>query len=115
MNSAWFRKPWTVRAVLHLLVAGVLLGLPLAGEAQTVVNVVSVAGGSSALLGEFTTTPPNLYRQGPVPQAIEDSPFAITGYRPAGAPDSGSCPLAWPCKSTNPPTTIPFTKPASGS
>jgi hypothetical protein len=90
MNFAWLRKPWSVvRAALHLLAVGVVLALPLAGQAQTTVNVVSIAGGSSALLGEFTTTPPNLYRQGPVPQAIEDSPFAITGYRPAGAPDSG--------------------------
>src|SRR5215831_15804411 len=85
MNSAWFRKPWSVWAVLHLLVAGVFLGLPLAGQAQTV-NVVSVAGGSSALLGEFSVL---TFRQGPVPQVIEDSPFAITGYRPAGVPDDG--------------------------
>jgi hypothetical protein len=85
MNSAWFRKPWSVRAVLHLLVACVVLGLPWAGQAQTV-NVVSVAGGSSALLGEFATL---TFRQGPIPQVIEDSPFAITGYRPAGVPDSG--------------------------
>jgi hypothetical protein len=81
MNSAWFRKPWSVRAVLHLLVAAVVLGLPLAGQAQTV-NVVSVAGGSSALLGEFSLPP--TFRQGPIPQVIENSPFDITGYRPAG-------------------------------
>ena len=86
MNSAWFRKPWSVRAVLHLLVAGVVLGLPWAGQAQTVVNVVSVAGGSPALLGEFSVL---TFRQGPIPQVIEDSPFAITGYRPAGVRDSG--------------------------
>src|SRR5262249_49232007 len=29
------------------------------------------------------------FRQGPVPQVIEDSPFAITGYRPADVPDDG--------------------------
>src|SRR6516225_11747828 len=86
MSSAWLRASWSVRAVLYLLVAGVVLGLPLAGQAQTVVNVVSVAGGSSALLGEFSVL---TFRQGPVPQVIEDSPFAITGYRPAGVPDSG--------------------------
>src|SRR6516225_10715677 len=86
MSSAWLRASWSVRAVLYLLVAGVVLGLPLAGQAQTVVNVVSVAGGSSALLGEFSVL---TFRQGPVPQVIEDAPFAITGYRPAGVPDSG--------------------------
>lgn len=86
MNSAWFRKLWSVRAVLHLFVAGVVLGLPMAGQAQTAVNVVSVAGGSSALLGEFSVA---TFRQGPVPQVIQDSPFAITGYRPAGVSDSG--------------------------
>jgi hypothetical protein len=86
MSSAWLRASWSVRAVLYLLVAGVVLGLPLAGQAQTVVNVVSVAGGSSALLGEFSE--PN-FRQGPVPQVLEDSPFAITGYRPEGVPDDG--------------------------
>jgi hypothetical protein len=86
MNSAWLRKLWSVRAALHLLAVGVILGLPLAGQAQTDVNVVSVAGGSSALLGEFSVA---TFRQGPVPQVIEDSPFAITGYRPAGVPDSG--------------------------
>jgi hypothetical protein len=86
MSSAWLRAPWSVRAVLYLLVTGVLLGLPWAGQAQTVVNVVSVAGGSPALLGEFSE--PN-FRQGPVPQVIEDSPFAITGYRPEGVPDDG--------------------------
>jgi hypothetical protein len=86
MSSAWLRAPWSVRAVLHLLVTGVVLGLPLAGQAQTVVNVVSVAGGSSALLGEFSELN---FRQGPVPQVIEDSPFGITGYRPDGVPDDG--------------------------
>jgi hypothetical protein len=86
MSSAWFRKLWSARAVLHLFVAGVVLGLPLAGQAQTMVNVVSVAGGSSALLGEFSVL---TFRQGPVPQVLEDSPFAITGYRPAGVPDDG--------------------------
>jgi hypothetical protein len=86
MSSAWLRAPWSVRAVLHLLVAGVVLGLPWAGQAQTVVNVVSVAGGSSALLGDFSELN---FRQGPVPQVIEDSPFAITGYRPADVPDDG--------------------------
>jgi hypothetical protein len=88
MNSARLRKPWLVRAALHLLAVGVLLGLPLAGQVrgQTTVNVVSVAGGSSALLGEFSVL---TFRQGPVPQVIEDSPFGITGYRPAGVPDSG--------------------------
>jgi hypothetical protein len=88
MNLAWLRKPWSMRAALHLLAVGVLLGLPLAGQVrgQTTVNVISVAGGSSALLGEFTVL---TFRQGPVPQLIEDSPFAITGYRPAGVPDSG--------------------------
>ncbi len=86
MNSAWLRKPWSVRAALHLLAVGAVLGLPLAAQAQTQVHVVSVAGGSSALLGEFSVS---TFRQGPVPQVIEDSPFGITGYRPAGVPDSG--------------------------
>ena len=89
MKSAWLRKPWSMRAALHLFAVGLFLALPLAAQAQTVVNVISVAGGSSALLGEFTTSPAANYRQGPVPQVIEDSPFAITGYRPAGTPDSG--------------------------
>ncbi len=87
MNSAWLRKPWSVRAALHLFAVGVALGLPLAGQAQgTKVKVVSVAGGSSALLGDFAVL---TFRQGPVPQIIEDSPFKIAGYRPAGVPDSG--------------------------
>src|SRR6516164_1003464 len=86
MSSAWLRKPWSVRAALHVFVVGVVLGLPLAGLAQTVVKAVSIAGGSSALLGEFSVL---TFRQGPVPQVIEDSPFAITGYRPAGVRDSG--------------------------
>jgi hypothetical protein len=86
MNSAWLRKPWLVRAALQLLAVGLFLGLPLTGQAQTKVKVVSVAGGSSALLGEFAVL---TFRQGPVPQVIEDSPFKIHGYRPAGVPDSG--------------------------
>jgi hypothetical protein len=86
MNWARLRKLWSVRAALHLLAVGMVLALPLAAQAQTAVNVVSVAGGSSALLGEFSVL---TFRQGPVPQVIEDSPFAITGYRPAGVPDSG--------------------------
>src|SRR5262249_60229154 len=86
MIFAWLRKPWSLRAALHLLVLGVVLGLPLAGQAQTVVKAVSIAGGSSALLGEFSVL---TFRQGPVPQVIEVSPFAITGYRPAGVPDNG--------------------------
>jgi hypothetical protein len=86
MSSTWLRAPWPVRAVLHLLVAGVALVLPSAGQAQTVVNVVSVAGGTSALLGEFSELN---FRQGPVPQVIEDSPTTITGYRPEGEPDDG--------------------------
>src|SRR5262249_46192832 len=64
------------------------LGLPLAGQVRgQTINVVSVAGGSSALLGNFSAD--INFRQGPVPQVIEDSPFAISGYRPAGVPDSG--------------------------
>src|SRR5262245_56011246 len=86
MNSAWLRKLWSVRAALHLLAVGMVLALPLAAQAQTVAKVVSVAGGSSALLGEFSVLS---FRQGPIPQVIEDSPFEITGYRPAGVPDSG--------------------------
>jgi hypothetical protein len=88
MNLAWLRKPWSVRAALHLFAVGVLLGMPLAGQVRgdTNVNVISVAGGSSALLGEFSVA---TFRQGPLPQIIEDSPFGITGYRPAGVPDSG--------------------------
>src|SRR5262245_36589464 len=88
MNSAWLRKAWWVRAALHLFAVGVVLGLTWAGEArgQTTVNVVSIAGGSSALLGDFSE---QTFRQGPVPQVIEDSPFGITGYRPAGVPDDG--------------------------
>jgi hypothetical protein len=80
MTSACLRKPWSVRAALHVLVAGVVLGLPWAGQAQTAVNVVSVAGGSSALLGEFSVL---TFRQGPVPQVMDDAPFAITSL--AGA------------------------------
>src|SRR5262249_29256783 len=80
------RKSWSVRDALHVLVVGTVLGLPLAGQAQTVVKVVSSAGGSSAVLGEFSVL---TFRQGPVPQVIEDSPFAITGYRPAGVADDG--------------------------
>jgi hypothetical protein len=86
MTFAWLRKSWSVRTALHLLVVGVVLGLPLAGQAQTVVKVVSIAGGSSALQGEFSVL---TFRQGPVPQIIEDAPFAITGYRPAGVSDDG--------------------------
>jgi hypothetical protein len=88
MNSAWLRKAWYVQAALHLLAVGLVLGLPLAGQVRgQTINVTSVAGGSSALLGNFTAD--INFRQGPVPQVIEDSPFAITGYRPAGVPDSG--------------------------
>ena len=86
MNSVWLRKPWSVRAVLHLFAVGVVLGLPLLAQAQTKVEVVSIAGGSSALLGEFD---PQVFHQGPVPQAIEDGLFKIHGYRPAGVPDDG--------------------------
>lgn len=86
MNTAWLRKIWSVRAALHLLAVGVALGLPLGAQAQTTVNVISVAGGSSALLGDFAEL---TYRQGPVPQAIENAPSGITGYRPAGVSDSG--------------------------
>jgi hypothetical protein len=88
MNSAWLRKAWYVQAALHLLAVGLVLGLPLAGQVRgQTINVSSVAGGSSALLGNFSAD--INFRQGPVPQVIEDSPFAITGYRPAGVPDSG--------------------------
>src|SRR5262245_48769100 len=86
MRSAWLRKLWSVQAALHLFAVGVILGLPLAGQAQTEVKVVSIAGGSSALLGEFSVL---TFRQGPVPQVIEDAPFAITGYRSADVPDDG--------------------------
>jgi hypothetical protein len=86
MNSATLRKPWSVRAVLYLFAVGVVLGLPWAAPAQTKVEVVSIAGGSSALLGEFD---PQAFHQGPIPQAIDDAPFKISGYRPAGVPDSG--------------------------
>src|SRR5262249_61497761 len=86
MSFAWLRKLWSVGASLHVLVVGVDLGMPLAGQAQRAVKVVSIAGGSSALLGEFSVL---TFRQGPVPQVIEDSPFAISGYRPAGVPDDG--------------------------
>jgi hypothetical protein len=86
MNSGWLHKPWPVRGVLYLFAVGVVLGLPLAAPAQTKVEVVSIAGGSSALLGEFT---PETFHQGPIPQAMEDSLFKIHGYRPAGVPDDG--------------------------
>jgi hypothetical protein len=88
MNSAWLRKLWSVQAALHLLAVAGVLGLPLAGQVRgdTTVNVVSIAGGSSALLGDFSE---QTFRQGPVPQVIEDSPFGISGYRPAGVKDSG--------------------------
>ena len=88
MNLAWLGKARWLRAALYLFAVGLVLGLPLAGQVRgQTINVVSVAGGSSALLGNFSAD--INFRQGPVPQVIEDSPFAISGYRPAGVPDSG--------------------------
>jgi hypothetical protein len=88
MNSAWLRKLWSVRAALHLFAVGAVVGLLFAGQVRgQTVRVASVAGGSSALLGNFTAD--QNFRQGPVPQVIQDSPFRIRGYRPAGVPDSG--------------------------
>src|SRR5262249_28651630 len=83
--SEWLRKSRLVQSTLYLLAVGVALGLPHVSQAQQV-NIISVAGGSSALLGNFTT---GNFRQGAIPQIIEDSKFAITGYRPAGVSDDG--------------------------
>src|SRR5262249_12308222 len=83
--SQWLGKSRLMGFAVQLLAVGTALTLPCVSLAQKV-NIVSVAGGASALLGNFTV---NNFRQGAVPQVIEDSRFAITGYRPAGVSDSG--------------------------
>jgi hypothetical protein len=75
-----------VQALLPLLAAAITLTLPQRSQGQQV-QIISVAGGSTALLGNFT---PSRFHPGAVPKIIEYPLFKITGYRDPSLGESES-------------------------